>query len=60
MNLCSLSKSQGAAALAFLLAVVALALSLTGDRATATPATLVAIVLLLHHLGAASRIERGG
>ena len=47
MNLCSLSKSQGAAALACLLAVVALASSLTGDRATATPAMLVAIVLLL-------------
>ena len=47
MNLCSLSKAQATAGLACLLAAVALVLSLTGDRATATPAMLVAIVLLL-------------
>ena len=54
-------KAQAAAGLACLLAAVALALCLTGDRATAAPAMLVAIVLLLgYHLGPAPRIGRFG
>src|SRR4051812_35385860 len=47
MNLCSLSKAQGATALACVLAVVALALSLIGMTGIASAALLAITVALL-------------